>query len=120
RVEQAQSAELLLRKDRRELESQKQELELAVNRWLDDERGKIREEAKKEAEDENRLREADQDKLVADLRKQIGELKRKSEQGSQQAQGEVLELEIEDLLRHHFAFDMIEAIPRGALGGDVL
>ena len=47
-------------------------------------------------------------------------MKRKSEQGSQQAQGEVFELEIEDLLRQHFPFDIIEAIPRGTHGGDVL
>jgi hypothetical protein len=117
---EAQQLELQVRKERRDLETQKQELDLAVNRRLDEERNKIREETKKEAQEENRLREADQDKLIADLRRQIGDLKRKSEQGSQQAQGEVLELEIEDILRQQFPSDIIEAIPRGTLGGDVL
>ena len=117
---EAQQLALQLRKERRELEAQKQELELAVNRRLDEGRSKIRQETKKEAQEENRLREADQEKLIADLREQIGVLKRKSEQGSQQAQGEVLKLEIEDLLQHHFPSDIIEDIPRGTHGGDVL
>ena len=69
RLEQAQSAELLQRKERRELEAQKQELELSVNRWLDQERTTIREEAKREAQDENRLREADQEQTDRRLAK---------------------------------------------------
>lgn len=117
---EAQKSELQLRKSRRELEEQKRELELTVSRTLDQERGKLREEAKREADEEHRLSEADKDKMVADLRHQIDELKRKSEQGSQQAQGEVMELELEELLRDHFPQDTIEAVPRGTHGGDVL
>src|SRR5438132_1519639 len=104
----------------RELETQKQELELAVNRRLDEERDTIRQEAMKQAQEENRLHDRDQEKLIDDLRRQIGDLKRTSELGSQQAQGEVMELELEELLRHHFPQDGIEAIPRGTHGGDVL
>jgi len=117
---EAQRSELQLRKERRELEEQKQELELTVNRRLDEERRKVREQAMKEADEANRLREADKDKLVADLRRQIDDMKRISELGSQQAQGEVMELELEDLLRHHFPEDTIEAVPRSHHGGDVL
>lgn len=117
---EAQRSELQLRKERRELEAQKQELELTVNRRLDEERKKVREDAKKEADDEFRLREADKDKLVTDLRRQIDDMKRTSELGSQQAQGEVMELELEELLRHHFPQDTIEPVPRSHHGGDVL
>jgi hypothetical protein len=95
-------------------------LELTVNRQLDEERQQIREQAKQEAIDENRLREADQDKLITDLRRQIADLKRTSEQGSQQSQGEVMELELEDILRQHFPFDTIDPVPVGVLGGDLL
>jgi len=116
----AQQAELQLRKERRELENEKQALELTVNRKLDEERAKIREEAKREADEQHHLQEADKEKLVNDLRGQIDELKRKSEQGSQQAQGEVMEMELEDFLGTHFPFDTLEAVPVGVHGGDLL
>jgi hypothetical protein len=120
KLHEAQLAELQLRKDRRDLEARTQELDLTVNRRLDEERNHIREAAKKEAHEECNLRDADRDKLISDLRCQIDVLKRKSELGSQQAQGEVLELELEDFLRRQFPFDQIEPIPRGTHGGDVL
>jgi hypothetical protein len=47
-------------------------------------------------------------------------LKRKAEQGSQQMQGEVQELELEQLLRAKFPFDRIEPVPKGEFGGDTL
>jgi hypothetical protein len=116
----AQQAELQLRKERREVEEEKRALELTVNRRLDEERAKVREEAKREADEEHRLQEADKDKLVNDLRCQIDELKRKCEQGVPQAQGEVMELELEGILCQHFPADTIEPVPVGAHGGDVL
>ena len=115
-----QQAELQLRKDRRELETQKSELELAFTRKLDEERNAIRQTAKQEACDENRLREADRDNVISTLRRQIDDLKRKSEQGSNQAQGEVMELVLEDSLRHHFPLDTINDVPVGVHGGDLL
>jgi hypothetical protein len=50
----------------------------------------------------------------------IEELKRKAEQGSQQSQGEVLELELEELLRGRFPTDLIEPVAKGELGADVI
>jgi hypothetical protein len=120
KIQEAQAAELQLRKERRDLEAQKRELELTVNRTLDEERDKIREGAKKEIQDANRLREAEQEMLVADLRRQIGELQRRSEKACPQARGEVMELELEDILRDAFPNDSIEAVPVGAHGGDIV
>lgn len=54
------------------------------------------------------------------MQKQIEELKRKAEQGSQQLQGEVQELELEALLRAKFPRDTIEPVPKGEHGGDAL
>jgi len=54
------------------------------------------------------------------MQRQIEELKRKAEQGSQQLQGEVLELELENLLRSKFPFDQIEPVPKGEFGGDAV
>jgi hypothetical protein len=50
----------------------------------------------------------------------IEELKRKAEQGSQQSQGEVLELELEVLLRGRFPTDLVEPVGKGELGADVV
>ena len=51
--------------------------------------------------------------------KQMEEVKRKAEQGSQQAQGEVLELDIENTLRMNFVRDEVTAIKKGVYGGDL-
>ncbi|MFT3883289.1 MAG: DUF2130 domain-containing protein [Gemmatales bacterium] len=117
---ESQTKELELRKDRRDLEEKKRALELTVARTIDDERSKIREEAKRQVDEEHRLKAADSEKLVDDLRRQIGELKRKAEQGSLQIQGEVLEVELENLLRDNFPYDVVEPIPVSKNGGDVL
>ena len=54
------------------------------------------------------------------MQKQIEELKRKAEQGSQQLQGEVQELELEALLKNKFPRDTVEPVPKGEHGGDIL
>lgn len=120
KLKAAQDAELILRKERRELEEQKQTLELTLTRRLDEERSKIREAAKKEAADERQLKDAEKDKLINDLRVQLDDMQRKAEQGSQQLQGEILETTLEDLLRQHFPFDEITAVPKGINGGDAI
>lgn len=58
--------------------------------------------------------------MISDMQKQIEELKRKAEQGSQQLQGEVLELALEATLRGAFPLDSIEPVGKGEFGGDVL
>jgi hypothetical protein len=109
-------AELALRRDKAALEERQKELALEVERRVDAERQRIRE-AEAEA---FRLREAEWRKKIDDAQKANAELKRKLEQGSQQLQGEVLELEIEDLLGTAFPFDGIEAVRKGARGADVI
>jgi len=54
------------------------------------------------------------------MQRQIEDLKRRAEQGSQRLQGEVQELESESLLRSRFPGDTIEPVPKGEHGGDVL
>jgi len=54
------------------------------------------------------------------LQHRLDELKQKAEQGSQQLQGEVQEIELESLLRANFHTDTITPVPKGQFGGDVL
>ena len=58
-------------------------------RRLGEERKRVREATLKQEEDRNRLKLAEKDKIIDDMRKQVEELRRKSEQGSEQLQGEV-------------------------------
>jgi len=120
KLAEAESAELALRKERRTLEDEKQRLELEIERRLQSERRLIREATQKEEEQTYLLKLAERDKLVSDMKKQIEELRRKSEQSSQQLQGEVLELELEAMLKSAFPGDLIEPVPKGSNGGDVI
>jgi hypothetical protein len=120
RLAEAENAELALRKERRTLEEEKQRLELEIERRLQSERLRIREATQKEEEQTYLLKLAEKDKLISDMKKQVEELRRKSEQGSQQLQGEVLELELEAMLRTAFPADQIEPVPKGRNGGDVV
>lgn len=74
----------------------------------------------KQKDEEFRLKEAESTKKLADMSRQIDELKRKAEQGSQQAQGEVLELDLEAALERAFPLDDITPVAKGTLGADVL
>jgi hypothetical protein len=116
----AQENELSLRKKEQELEQQKNELQLEVARTLDAERSKIRDEALRQADEQGRLKLAEKDKLMAEMTEQIQQLKRKAEQGSQQIQGEVLELDLRSQLCDAFGSDDITDVPKGVSGGDLI
>jgi hypothetical protein len=120
KLAEAESAELALRKERRILEEDKVRLELEVERRLEAERLRIREATQKEEEQSYLLKLSEKDKLISDMRKQVEELRRKGDQSSQQLQGEVLELELEAMLRTAFPMDQIEPVPKGRCGGDVV
>lgn len=124
---EAQKNELELRKERQQLQERQQAMELEVARKVDAEKAKLREQALKEfgeqqkqRDEQQRLKDAEKETVVATLRAQIDELKRKAEQGSQQLQGEVQELDLEATLRARFPRDTIEPVAKGQFGGDCL
>lgn len=116
RNEEFGKQELELRKQKRELETKQKEMELEINRKLDDEKAKIF----KQADEEHRLKDLEKDKQLSDLNKQIEELKRKAQQGSQQNQGEVLELDLEKNLKENFPNDEINPVAKGVHGADIV
>lgn len=119
KLQQAQAQELELRKQKRDLESQKSALELEVAQRVDAEITKAREATRKAVIEERQLKEAEKDKQISDMLRQIEELKRKAEQGSQQLQGEVQELDLEESLRRAFPLDDISEVSKGTAGADV-
>lgn len=120
KLKEGQKAELELRRKTRELEEKKEALDLEIARKLDAEKEKIRQEALKKADEDHRLKDREKDKMIEDLKKSLDEAKRKIEQGSQQVQGEVFELELEDILKANFPLDLIESVPKGIKGADIL
>jgi len=106
-------------KDKRELQEAKETLELKVQRTLDQERGKITAHAKAQADQENRLKIAEKEKVISDLQRKLEDAQRRAEQGSQQIQGEILEIDFERQLRDAFPVDQITEISKGIRGADV-
>lgn len=120
KLAEAQNAQAELIKKQRELDDAKRELELTVEKRVQDGLTEVRTQAKREAEEGLKLKVMEKDQTITSMQKTIEELKQKAEQGSQQLQGEVQELELENLLRAKFPFDTIEPVPKGEFGGDAL
>ncbi len=120
KLAEAQKAQADLLRKQRELDDAKREVELTVEKRVQAGLAVTRERAKKEAEEALKLKVMEKEQTIVSMQKQIEELKRKAEQGSQQLQGEVQELELEALLTARFPHDTIEPVPKGEYGGDVL
>ena len=117
---EAQKAQAELIRKERELNDAKRELDLTVEKRVQADLGAERDKAKREAEEELKLKVMEKDQTITAMQKQIEELKRRAEQGSQQLQGEVQEMELEALLAAKFPRDTIQPVPKGEIGGDVL
>lgn len=120
KLAEAQKAQAELIRKERELDDAKREMELTVEKRVQDSLSGVRDKARKEAEDELKLKVSEKEQTITAMQRQIEELKRKAEQGSQQLQGEVSELELESSLRAKFPADAIEPVAKGKEGGDVL
>ncbi len=119
KLDEARKNELNLRKEKNLLEEDKKNFELEKQRQLDEERKKIAEEAGKKASEEQQYKLAELSKQLNDAMKVNDELKRKLQQGSQQTQGEVQELELEELLKREFTRDEIIPVGKGENGADI-
>jgi hypothetical protein len=109
----------LLRKERAQAE-QMEQMKLTIERQLNEERSRIREQAEVQLREEHRLQDAEQKKLIDGLQKKIDDLQRASKQGSEQSQGETLELQLEGDLQRAFVYDSIQPVPKGIRGADVI
>ena len=120
KLAEAQAAQAAVVVERRELDDARRELALTVQKQVQSEVVTLREKARAEAEQALGLKLAEKEEQLAATQRKVEELHRRLEQGSQQLQGEVLELELESLLRQKFPLDAIEPVPKGEFGGDVL
>ena len=120
KLTEAQQAQAEFRRKERELEDAKRELELTVEKRVDEKSEKIRAKALLDAQEGWNVKLLEKQETITSMTRQIEELKRRAEQGSQQLQGEVIELELEATLRMKFPRDTIEPVPKGEFGGDVI
>jgi hypothetical protein len=116
----AQHAQAEALRKQREFEDAHREIEVTIEKRVQASLGVVRDKAKQDANEDLRLKVIEKEEQIASMQRQIEELRRKSEQGSQQLQGEVQELQLESLLRLKFPQDTIEPVAKGDAGGDLL
>lgn len=120
KLKEAVDQELELRKQRRELQEREQNVDLEVSRKLDDERAKVEQRITEKLAEAHRLKDLEKDQTLRELTGKIEDLERKAKQGSQQTQGEAIEVELEKLLQATFPYDQIEPVGKGTRGADVI
>lgn len=123
----ARQKELEFLQKEQALQNREQELELSIQRKLQEERSRLSEELRKieeqktaARESEYQLRMREMEKQLDDQKKLVEEMKRRAEQGSSQLQGEVQELILEEMLRSDFPFDLVCEVDKGIRGADCI
>ena len=119
-IEEFRDNELALRKKTQELEEKEKNLELEKQRQIDEERKKIQERTEIEITEKFHLKEKEQSQLIESLKKSLEEAQRKASVGSQQLQGEVMELELEEILKREFPIDEMKEVGKGVKGADLI
>lgn len=127
--QQAKSADESLKENRAQIRSLLEELsqarkaqeeaQIAARRELMEREALIRREAAQKASDDFNTKIREQEETISRLREQLTSAKQVAEQGSQQLQGEILELDVEAALRAAFPLDSISEVKKGERGSDI-
>jgi len=120
KLKESSKKELEFLRKAREIKDREENLELEVANKIEEQRNKIKEESIQKFQEQFRLRLEEKEKTIQGLSSTVDDLQRKIAQGSQQLQGEVLELELEDLLHELFRTDIIQPVAKGVRGADIL
>jgi hypothetical protein len=116
----AQQAELELRQEKSAIDERARGLDLEVARRLDAERRQIEAAIGAAFAERHDLKLKEKDRLIGELRQALEAARQKSEQGSQERQGEVLEIDVQAELEHRFPQDIVAPVPKGARGADLV
>jgi len=119
RNKELQEKLLELNKTLRETKESSERKDLENQKKINEEMEKIKEEMSKTLSEKARLKELELEKKLSDTQKALENAQRKSQQGSQQLQGEVVELDLEKQLKSAFTFDEFLPIPKGIEGADI-
>jgi len=119
KLDRSREESLKLYQEKLKLEDEKKSFELEKQKQLDGEREKIRLQTLQEVSDAHRLKDMEKEKMINDLKKSLEDAQRKATQSSQQLQGEVQELDLEEYLHHTFPHDDIDPVGKGIRGADI-
>ena len=119
-LQKAHTKELELTRKQRAFDEEKRQMELTIEKRVSEQSDALRVKFQAEADASLDLKLREKETLITSLNKKIDDLKKRSEQGSQQMQGEVLELALEERLNTKFVYDEIIPVPKGVHGGDVI
>lgn len=121
----ARTKELDFLKKEQAMKEKEAEMELQIQRKLQEQRAEMVEQIRKQEAEKTSLKDTEHQLRVKELEKQLDdqkklaeEMKRRAEQGSMQLQGEVQELILEELLRNAFPFDLVTEVGKGVRGAD--
>ena len=117
---EAQQAQATVVRKQRELEEREREIELTIEKRVSANVSEIQQKARQEAENLLKSKVTEKDQLILSMQRQIDELRRKSEQGSPQLQGDAMEIELHQLLSDRFEHDTVARVQKGEFGGDVV
>lgn len=120
RLAAAQKAQVELLREKAKLKEAQQAVELTIEERVQSATAEAKTQASVNAARAQELRDREHQEQIASMRRQIDDLKRKAEQGSQRIQGEAFEAHLEEVLRREFPRDVIEPIGKGELGADTL
>jgi len=118
-VEKMRESELKLREEKRRLEDKEKEIDITIARKLDEAKKQTEEAIIKQLQDQYRLKDLEKEKVIGDLRRSLEDAQRKAQQGSQQTQGEVAELDLEQSIRLAFPTDTVKPVEKGVRGADI-
>ncbi len=112
--------ELQFLKKEQEIINRGKELELELQRKLNEETNRIGNDIRRQEEEKNQMKFKEYEKQLEDQKRLVEEMRRKAEQRSMQLQGEVQELALEELLRSSFVYDVISEVGKGVRGADCI
>ncbi|MBD1384134.1 DUF2130 domain-containing protein [Mucilaginibacter rigui] len=125
KLKESRQKELEFLKREQSLKQKEDEMELALQRKLQEQRAELSEQIRKQETEkysikdtEHQLKVKEMEKQLEDQKKLVDEMKRRAEQGSMQLQGEAQELILEEQLRSYFPFDLISEVGKGVRGAD--
>lgn len=120
KLNEARKKELDFLRKEQEILNREKELELEMQKRLNEEATRLTQDIRKQEEERNQMRFKEYEKQLEDQKKLVEEMRRKAEQRSMQLQGEVQELALEELLRGTFVFDEISEVGKGVRGADCI
>jgi len=119
-LKKSKQTELELLKEARKVKEKEEQLELEIERKVQEKLNADEEERTKIYQQKFALKEKEFQLKEEGLKKKVEDLTRQVSQGSQQMQGEILELVLEDKLRQLFPSDSIEPVAKGVRGADII